>query len=576
MECWLLPVTQGGAENPMPRFAVSTCHYLATDAAIDVLVAGGNVVDATVTAAFVLQVIEPHLNGPAGELVALIHAGSSAETTCVSGVGQAPQAADMEGFDGLSLIPATGVRSAPIPGQFHALATMLDTYGTISLQRALRPAASLALRGFPVTPSLHAALEAGAKGFVGGNADSLQQWLPRGVPAVGSMVTNQALGHLLETLISVANSTSRERGIRSARDYWYQGPVAEAIDAHVARYSGFLSFNDLAKYETILEEPIEFRDGPYSFIKAGAWTQGAVLPLAWATFLKAQDAYDPRKGEDVHALIECLRLAMADRDAYLGDGFTSVTRLLQQEYTDARAREVLPKASNAIQPGRIDGYEPWVPSTGDVDKPISQSPWAPERLGHGDTCQVSIIDTDGNGVSMTASGGWLQSSPVIPTLGFALSTRLQQMWLDPNSPSALAPGRRPRVTLSPTLLLEEGTLRLSMGSPGGDGQDQWQLHGLVRILLRGMTIAQAVSDYAFQAVSFHNSFWPRERVHKGVLLEVDSPLEVLADLQDRGHRVFPVPAQTLGRLSIASRDVQTGEVDAAASPRSGYASARRA
>lgn len=542
---------------------------------MDVLRDGGNAVDASVTAAFVLQIVEPHLNGPAGELVALLHGPQSVRPTCLSGVGPAPRAATREAFmrQGMDLVPGTGVLSAPIPGQFHALTTLLETQGTLSLGQVLQPAASVARFGFPVTPSLHEALRSAELGIFRHDPKSARHWIPRGVPVLGSLMKNIELANLFDELIAVSkHHPSRSEGIAAARHHWYRGPVAEAIHAHATEHGGLLTYDDVASYQSTFEDPIVHHAGEHTFVKAGLWTQGAVLPMAWDSYLASggptRKAPDPH---GLHELIESIRLAMADRDSYFGDGASCQTDLLTSSYAESRAAEISAAALVNVDPGIIPGLAPWVPPTRTSSTPLSQSPWAPERTGRGDTCHVSIITADGTGVSLTASGGWFQSSPVVTSLGFALSTRLQQTWLDAASPSAMTPGKRPRVTLTPTLVLEDNEVRMALGSPGGDGQDQWQLHALVRILLLGQSLEQAAADYTFQSISFNNSFWPRESVERGVLLERRAPRELARDLENRGHRIFDVPGSSLGRLSIVARATHTGDLGASVSPRSGYA-----
>lgn len=568
----------------MASHAISSCHEFATQAAKHAVAEGGNVIDAAVTAAFVLQVVEPHLNGPAGELVALVRTSESIEPFCVSGVGSAPAAATIQSFQerGFDLVPAFGVGSAPVPGQFHALVSLLDTFGTFTLAQALGPARMIATEGFPVTGSLHDALAASTYGAFARWPRTRNFWLPEGVPERGALMRNTVLAHTFTTLIDVSRTAAdRRAGLRAALEYWYQGPIAETIETHTREWasaeeggtSGLLTVQDLADHATAIERPIlrEFRD--YTVVKAGPWTQGPTQPLALGIFDEALNGREAGEAEVVHTLIEAIRLSMADRDAYLGDGATCTQELLAPEYARARATLIEAQAAQVDQPGIIAGVEPWRPPLRDVEAPLSQAPWAMERLGFGDTCHVSIIDKHGNAISLTASGGWLQSSPVIEGLGFSLSTRLQQTWLDPESPSCLRPGKRPRVTLTPTLVLARNQPILSLGSPGGDGQDQWQLHALVRMLHLGMSAEEAVSDYAFQSLSFNNSFWPRERVPRGLLLEATTPPHIADDLKSRGHRIFTVPPNTLGRLSIVGRNSFTGALESAVSPRSGYAQA---
>lgn len=570
----------------MTGHGISSCHSLATEAARNSLSHGGNIIDAAVTAAFVLQVVEPHLNGPGGELVALVSTRMSGEPVCICGVGAAPAAATVTSFRdrGYDLVPPVGVPSAPVPGQFHALVTMLETFGTMSLHQVLEPARTMARDGFPVTQSLHQALETSEKGTFSHWPRTREFWIPQGVPHVGALMRNAVLANTFSNLIDVSRKArDRTAGHLAALHYWYQGPIAQAIADHAVEavdtacgepLPGLLTLDDLAAHETLIEDPVRNTVGEYTIVKAGPWTQGPVLPLALRIFDSAlASSGESDEASYVHTMIEAIRLAMADRDAYLGDGVAYTEALLTPEYISSRASLITHEAARDDAPGLLPGVEYWLPPRRDLDAPMSQAPWAPERLGFGDTCHISLINHEGEAISLTASGGWLQSSPVIEVLGFALSTRLQQTWLDPRSPSGLRPGRRPRVTLTPTLVLGEERPVLSLGTPGGDGQDQWQMHALIRMLRQGLPPDRAVADYACQSLSFNNSFWPRERIPRGVLLEASAPAALVRELAGRGHRLFTVPPNSLGRLSIVARDPITGSLRAAVSPRSGYASA---
>ncbi len=571
----------------MTRYAISSCHWLATQAAHEMLALGGNIIDAAVTASFVLQVVEPHLNGPGGELVALISVMDSVEPICVSGVGVAPELATIDHFRdlGCEVVPGSGTLSAPVPGQFDALCALLYEHGTKTLAEVLAPAVHLAGSGFPVTASLQQALASALAGPFTHWEDTRRYWLPQGViPRTGELIKNPSLHDTYQTLANLsAGYPSREQGIRAAQEYWYRGPIAEEIARHVraphwhpalGMLPGVLTIDDLAKYSTTLESPLSYTLGDTTIYKPGPWTQGPVLLESFGILseISLLDA-PPDDPEAIHSMVEIIRLAMADRDAYLGDGSQAVPELLAPAYLHERGKLLKAHAAKEVAAGNLADYRPWQPPGNAVAQPLSQSPWAPERIGRGDTCQISIIDHEGQAVSLTASGGWLQSSPVIPTLGFALSTRLQQTWLDPDSPSALTPGKRPRVTLTPTLVMENREVLYSLGTPGGDGQDQWQIHALRRLLKGNNTPDEAVSLFTLQAISFPNSFWPREYVPQGLLIEADAPESLQRDLSRRGHQIFSVPANSLGRLSIVHKDSKTGRLTSAASPRSGYGEA---
>lgn len=190
----------------------------------------------------------------------------------------------------------------------------------------------------------------------------------------------------------------------------------------------------------------------------------------------------------------------------------------------------------------------------------------PDGATRGDTCHIDVVDRWGNIVSATPSGGWLQSSPTIPALGFCLGSRLQMAWLDEGTASTLEPGRRPRTTLTPTLVLRDGLPVVALGSPGGDQQDQWQLLYLLRTIVGGYTPQQAIDAPALHTTAFPGSFWPRTWTPGGVVVEDRLGDDVIADLESRGHRVTRAGDWSLGRLSSVTRDPATGVLSAAANP----------
>jgi gamma-glutamyltranspeptidase/glutathione hydrolase len=276
-----------------------------------------------------------------------------------------------------------------------------------------------------------------------------------------------------------------------------------------------------------------------------------------------------------------MKLSLADRDAWYGDdGSTPLDVLLSPEYAATRRALVTDAASVELRPGSPGGREPRIPLTGtssaagDGLAGAGEPTVARNGVTRGDTCHVDVADRFGNLVSITPSGGWLQSSPQIPELGFCLGSRLQMTWLEDGLPSSLRPGQRPRTTLSPTMLLKDDQPWLALGTPGGDQQDQWQLLFLLRHLVGGYDLQQAIDAPTFHTTSANESFWPRERVPGGAVVEDRVGEAVLAALLLRGHEVTVSGGWTLGRLSAVARD--GAQLRAAANPRGmqGYAVGR--
>jgi gamma-glutamyltranspeptidase/glutathione hydrolase len=308
-----------------------------------------------------------------------------------------------------------------------------------------------------------------------------------------------------------------------------------------------------------------FRD--VEVAKTDLWGQGPALLEALAVLDGLPDeALDPTSPDGVHTIIEVLKLAFADREAWYGEGSpVTVAELLDPAYVHARRALLGDLATYDLRPGSPGTREPRLPAHL-TDRLVARegAGLGEPTVQWGDTCHIDVADRWGNIISATPSGGWLQSSPTIPELGFCLGTRLQMCWLDEGLPATLTPGRRPRTTLSPTLVLRGGLPVLACGTPGGDQQEQWQLPFLLHHLVRGLDLQRAIEAPAFHTTSFPSSFYPRGTEPGELVAEARLGAEVLSELERRGHRVVRAGAWTLGRLCAVARD-DTGLSGAATS-----------
>ena len=583
--------------------AAST-HWLATATAMRMLERGGNAFDAAVAAAFTLQVVEPHLNGPGGEVPILLWSEKEKRARALCGQGVAPERATIDAFAGLGLdlIPGTGLLPATVPGAFDAWMLLLRDYGTRGLREVLEPALGYATNGYPLVPRIVQALVAVAPLFRKHWPSSAAVYLANGsVPRPTELFANRALAATYERVLreAEAGNADRERQIEAARAAWYRGFVAEAagrfygdrelMDCSGAPHRGLLAADDFARWSAHYEEPLAQPYRGYTVLKCGPWSQGLVLlqQLALLEHL-ALDDLDPFGSEFVHLVAEAGKLAFADRDAWLGDPKfvdVPVDTLLAGDYAAARARLIGERASDEIRPGSPAGRSPRLPGFAEASSRLMARASATLGIGEptfaeleGDTCHVDVIDRWGNMVSATPSGGWLSSSPVVPDLGFSVSTRLQMAWLDPSLPGALAPGKRPSTTLSPSLVLRQGEPYLAFGTPGGDQQDQWQLQLLLRHVHHGLNLQEAIDAPAWHINHFVSSFWPRKLERNLITLEGRFDPQVADDLRRRGHRVAVGEPWSEGRLSASSREIRDGRLylRAAANPRGmqGYAAGR--
>lgn len=622
---------------------VASTHWLASATGMSVLERGGNAADAAVAAGFVLQVVEPHLNGPGGE-VPIIVAGPGAAAEVICGQGVAPAAATLDAFAdlGVSAVPGTGLLAATVPGAFGAWTLLLQRHGTWRLRDILEPALGYAHDGAPVLPRVAQTVAGSARTFEQDWPTSARTYLSGGrPPRAWDRLRLTVLADTYRRVVAEAEAAGpdRDRQLEAARDAWYRGFVAEEIgrfcatswpDSTGERHAGLLTADDLAAWEPSVEPPARAGYAGIEVLKPGPWSQGPVL-LQQLTLLAElglgdaagaarglpADGLDLADAEWVHAVLECQKLAFADREAWYGDPAhvdVPLPTLLSAGYARERAALVEQlRADPRLRPGAPDGRVPRLPELADYDRdgiprpgssregledpvdggilpglgepavPASaavEGPPGPDGFPdgfpdggpdgspgvfRGDTCHVDVVDRHGLMVSATPSGGWLQSSPVVPGLGFPLGTRAQMFWLMPGLPGSLRPGARPRTTLSPSLALREGEPWLAFGTPGGDQQDQWSLllflravHGLAPdrpgIRAGGSHLQAAIDAPAMHSEHMPSSFDPRRAAPGRVVMEDRWPTSCVAELRRRGHDVVLVPGWSLGRLSAVARD----------------------
>ena len=579
---------------------VATTHWIATAVGMATLEKGGNAFDAAVATAFTLQVVEPHLNGPGGDVPVILFDVKRNHPDVVCGQGPAPQAATIARFRslGLDLVPGTGLLAACVPGMFDTWMLLLRDYGTMSLAEVLTPAISYARNGHPLVERASATIAMVAQLFRQHWPTSAAVYLPNNrIPEPGVLFTNRTLADTYARIVREAETAGPERvaQIEQARKTWSQGFVADAIDRFCRTekvmdvsgelHGGLLTGADMAAWHAHVEPPLTYDYGRFTVCKPGVWSQGPVM-LQQLALLKGfdLDGLDPSGPDFVHLQAEAAKLAYADRETFYGDPDfvrVPVETLLSDRYNTDRRKLIGTQASLELRPGSVEGFGSVVAlRRAEGARAAVGSLGAGEptvgRLGEviGDTVHFDIIDAAGNMVSSTPSGGWLQSSPVIPELGFGLGTRAQMFWLDENHPAALAPGKRPRTTLSPTLALRDGDPYLVWGSPGGDQQDQWTTQFFLRHVHAGMNLQEAIDAPAWHSEHFPISFWPRTS-RPGVLV-VEERLRdaTIAELRNRGHDIEVGPPWSEGRLTAASRVGPRRR--AAANPRGmqGYAAGR--
>ncbi len=578
---------------------VSSTHWLASAAGMAILEKGGNAFDAAACAGFVLQVVEPHLNGPGGDLPVIAYSAEARAVHVVCGQGPAPAAASIERFRdlGLDMVPGTGFLAACVPGAFGGWLRLLQEFGSLPLREILEPAIGYAATGFPVVWRISETIAAVERLFREDWPESAELWLRDGVPAAGTAIRNPELATTYRRILDTAEAAGdREAQLEAARRGWYEGFVAEAIAAFLSgtervdvsgrRHGGLLSAQDMAGWQATVEAPVKLDFGRHTVFKTGPWGQGPIF-LQQLGLLEEERmrSLDPGGAEFVHLIVEGAKLAFADREAWYGDPDlveVPLNALLDPRYAAERRRLITDGASFELRPGAPTGRAPRIPW------PFGDAPAAVDAAGvgdptvsgrgetRGDTTQVDVIDRFGNMVSATPSGGWLQSSPAIPGLGFCLGTRAQIFNLDPLHPNGLAPGKRPRTTLSPSLAYRDGEPWLAFGTPGADQQDQWSFNFFARLVSSDMNLQEAIDAPMWQTDHFPRSFYPHPSSPGSLLIEDRFSPEAIEELKRRGHAVTLTGPWSQGRLCAVGRDPERGLLMGAANPRGmqGYAIGR--
>ena len=575
---------------------VSTTHWIATQCGMAVLEHGGNAFDAAVAAGFVLQVVEPHLNGLGGEVPILLWDASRGRAEVICGQGPVSRLASIDTFRALGLddIPGTGLLAACVPGAFGGWMTLLRDHGTWRIGDVMRFAIDYAGSGHPMAPRVAGTIAMAEGLFRQHWPTSAATYLGAGPPAANSRFRNHDLAATYSRLVEAGESSgaARERQIDAALDAFYSGFVAEAVERHCHKefmdssgmpHRGLLDAGDLAAFTARHELPVTSDFEGWTVAKCGPWSQG---PVFLQQLLLLEPAGLREAGflsvDHIHQVTEGAKLAFADRDAWYADpDFAEVplVELLARDYAAARRALIGRRASLELRPGAPGGRTPGVPRSS--DQTVAEGHWTGtgvQAVGEvrGDTVHVAVVDRHGNMVACTPSGGWLQSSPVIEGLGFCLGTRAQMLNLDPSHPNRLQGGKRPRTTLSPTLAMRGGEPRLAFGTPGGDQQDQWSLEFFLAHAIFDLDLQAAVDAPMFHTAHFPSSFAPHPAEPGSLYIETRTEPQVRQELSGLGHKLVEAGAWSLGRLCAVGRDPETGLLSAAANPRGalGYAAGR--
>jgi gamma-glutamyltranspeptidase/glutathione hydrolase len=586
------PLTTSHADTFRPvvrgkRGVVAGGQPLSVEAGLRILQRGGNAVDAGVATILAASMIEFSHFSFGGEVPILIKL-KGQKVVVIEGMGQAPMKATREFFvnrtsaDGTTmpgakragLIPSTGPLSATVPAVLDACVTALDQFGTKTLAEVMEPAIQLA-DGFPIDELRVQYIRTRAPIFSQWQ-DARRVFLPNGeIPKVGDLFVQADLARTLreivraERLASRGTRNSRHAGLMAARDYFYRGPIARRIGSYMQANGGLIAADDLAKFAAKVGQPVETDYRGYEIYKAGFWTQGPAM----VETLNMLEGFDLKKmGHNspsyIHTLAEALKLALADRDRYYGDpNFVKIpmSELLSKEYATLRRPLIDERhASLAQQPGDPMNMKAVLAS---AVQTIGRASALPEIERANDTTCVNVVDKDGNMFSATPSGAWLPAV-VAGDTGVLMGQRLQSSLTDPNSPNVVAPGKRPRITLTPTLVLKGGEPFMVLSTPGGDNQDQALLQVLLNIIEFGMNPQEAVEAPRFDTQHYVSSFDDHEFLPGSLNIESRVSLKTIQELSQKGHKV-KVQGEwgTLSAPTVITYDPKTGVAAAGADPR---------
>jgi gamma-glutamyltranspeptidase / glutathione hydrolase len=553
----------------------ATGHYLATAAAVRILERGGNAIDAGVAAGFCLNVVQPDATNLGGVAPILVYSSRDASAQTISGVGPWPRNIDPNYFasecDG-DMPP--GLQRCVVPAAADAWLAALQNFGSLTLEAVLAPAIELASEGFPMHSELQANLSSSET--VQLMPSSRAVFYPHGhIPRKGEVIKQHDLAQTFSLLIEAERENhhqGRENAVQAARDRFYRGDIASTIAKFSVDNGGFLALADLNGFKVKIENPVSVDYRDCTVLSCPPWSQGPVV-LQALSILQGYDfsALQQNSADCLHLILEALKAAFADRERYYGD----------PDFIDVPLRGLLHPAYAANWRQRImrDKAAPGMPEPG-KPKPWQDSVALNRNLHHGegtgnlkrsvqaDTSYICVIDNERNAFSATPSDGILES-PIIPGLGFAISDRGTQSWLDPTHPNAIAPGKRPRITPNPGLITRDGLLLAAYGTPGGDVQPQAMVQFVTNLIDFQMDPQLAIESPRIATMSVAQSFHPHASIPDLVMAENRLPVDVVNDLRNRGHRVEEWPAWSAAAGSVCSVVVDStrGTLLGAADPR---------
>ncbi len=577
-----------GIESLRPTYMgtthmVAAGHYLAAEAGYRILEQGGNAVDAGVAAGIAINVLLPESTNFGGVAPIIIYLAESDSVVTISGLGRWPRAANIDYYmkHAGGEIPK-GILQSVLPAAPDAWLTALERYGTKTFGEVVTPALQLAKDGFPMNPVTYEGLLDDADpitGTLGRWPSTREIFMPGGrVPPVGSLFVQADLGRTFQRLADVEAANThlgRAGALRAARDYFYKGDIAHEMARFSEEQGGLISYQDLHDFTVRIEAPVKARFRDYEIYTCGPWCQGPVvgqvLQMLEDDDLEGMGHNSP---DYLHLYAEAMNMAFSDRHQYYGDpDFIDVPieGILSKGYTKTRRSDV--NMAQAVGQMPAPG-NPWAyqrPPRGDkrAFSPSNAKPSSLAGVSAADTSYTCVVDKWGNAFSATPSDP-VSETPIVEGLGFVMSGRGYQGWLDPDMPSSLGPWKRPRLTPNPAIAFKNGKLFMPFGCPGGDAQPQGMIQTFLNIAVFGMRPQQAIEAPRVTTWNFPNSFWPHTYLPGRLRVEGRISLETCADLQSRGHDVEVIPGLSQAYSSSVSAvtvDHENGVLMGGADPR---------
>lgn len=580
-----LAMAQGPGQSQVPRqtmrpvvrgthYAVASMKPEATLVAERILREGGNAFDAIVAGQAVLGIADAALNGIGSDAVALIYEGKTSKVWSLNAEGTAPRLATIEWYKqnhGGTLPVDDSLLAGTVPGMVDAWYILLDRWGTMSFARVLAPAIEMAENGFPLSDRLASAIRSSKK--LRKYPTSVALYLPGGeAPQAGQVFRNRDLARTLRRMVEAEKENAakgRREALRAARDRFYKGDIAREMARFSERNGGLFRYEDFASYTAKVEEPVWVDYRGYRVYKNPSATQGPaelfLLNILETYDLKALGFNSP---DYIHISVEAAKLAFADRDKYLGDmDFIEIpyAGLLSKDYARERRQLIDPqKASLELRPGVPERF---IPAKQPLVRPMDYTVKG-EGEHAGDTSYITVMDREGNVVSLTPSlHSGFGTGVVMEGLGFIFNCRGDYYSLVPGQANALAPGKRPRSTLQSTLVTRDGKFFLATGSPGGDDQCLRTLQTFLNIVEFGMNVQQAIEAPRWSTRAFPSSPFPHVMYPGDLLLENRVPEEVRKALAAPGHKAGSQGAWSLNSSAAILFDAATGVIHAGADPR---------